>query len=225
MTSINYFPTFQYSQPEDYKFSHDSVFLARHVFEFYRETGNTVDSALDLCAGCGIVGMDFLYHCRQSKITAPYVFDFLEVQNAYWPHFEKNQASMKSRGTKVQFINENYSELLKSKPQRFYDLILCNPPYFFKGHGKLPTSELKMRSRFFIDSDFNSLIFFIQSRLSITGKSYILVRNQEERKISLSDQILEISDGQLRVDLVGDIRGTDLVCLSRIIEKSLGGSF
>ncbi len=212
MTSINQYPTFQYSQPEDYKFSHDSVFLARHVFELYRDAGRTVKSALDLCAGCGIVGLDFIYHCRENKITPPEFFDFIEVQNTYRPHFDKNKASLENQGTRVQFINENYSDLLKSKPPQLYDLILCNPPYFFKGHGKLPSNELKMRSRFFIDSDFRNLIIFMQSSLTENGMAYLLARNQEERKIEILDLILE-SNGQMSAKLVGKIRGVNLISL------------
>lgn len=62
VSSINKYPTFHYSQPSDYHFSHDSVFLAREIFERHSDQlakGNV--QILDLCAGCGIVGMIYYF--------------------------------------------------------------------------------------------------------------------------------------------------------------------
>ncbi|MBV2168118.1 MAG: hypothetical protein KUL82_05355 [Bdellovibrio sp.] len=62
MSSINPHYTFHYSQPEEYRFSHDSVMLARKVFERVSASAMENWRGLDLCSGCGIVGLDFLFH-------------------------------------------------------------------------------------------------------------------------------------------------------------------
>jgi len=74
------FPTFEYSQPDEYHFSHDSVFLARRVFEFLRDKNIDPKTALDLCAGSGVIGLDLMFHLRSGGKQRPQVFDFLEVQ-------------------------------------------------------------------------------------------------------------------------------------------------
>lgn len=214
-SSVNPFPTFQYSQPEDYRFSHDSVFLARKVFEMYRDSGQTIQDGLDLCAGCGIIGLDFLFHCMQNAIAPPTNFDFIEVQETYRSHFKKNVDSLGVQTTKTEFINENYETLLSRPATRLYDLIVCNPPYFFKGHGKYPSSDLKTRSRFFIDSDLKNLIHFIQNRLSNTGQAFLLGRNQTERKFDVTKLIKDYSSTQIDIEVVADIRGTDLIRIQK----------
>ncbi|MBY0451861.1 MAG: methyltransferase, partial [Bdellovibrionaceae bacterium] len=90
MTSVNPHYTFNYSQPEDYRFSHDSVFLAREAFTLTRGQNLANTKVLDLCAGSGIVGLDFLFHRAQAGLSLPSLTDFLEVQEIYRPHFEAN---------------------------------------------------------------------------------------------------------------------------------------
>ena len=67
MSSINNFFTFNYQQPNEYHFSHDSVFLARKAFEYVQSNYTSYDQVLDLCAGCGVVGLDFFFHISCSK--------------------------------------------------------------------------------------------------------------------------------------------------------------
>lgn len=66
-STINIYPTFKYSQPEDYRFSHDSVFLARRVFEDIVNEDFPIHQTLDLCAGCGIIGLDLLFHLQKEN--------------------------------------------------------------------------------------------------------------------------------------------------------------
>lgn len=79
MASINSHFTFNYSQPEEYRLSHDSVFLAREIFEQLSALDLAGKRGLDVCAGCGIVGLDFLFHRRAAGQSVPEIFDFLEV--------------------------------------------------------------------------------------------------------------------------------------------------
>ena len=81
--------------------------------------------AVDICAGCGIIGFDFHFHC-------PTIggIDFVELQNEYREHFEKNRATVGGSEERFRFLNLNYEALLTKEFQGLYDIVLCNPPFF-----------------------------------------------------------------------------------------------
>lgn len=214
MSSVNRYPTFEYSQPEEYRFSHDSVFLARRVFELFKDKDLSSLKGLDLCAGCGVIGLDFLYHCMHEATQYVKSFDFIEVQNVYKDHFLKNCRTLNLPNTKLEFINANYQSLLSSDFTKKYDLILCNPPYFQLGQGKLSPSEFKNRCRFFIDSDFKHLLSFIEQSLAPGGQAYILLRDLADHGFNYQHEAQKILSSEIQIKNLGDIRGTDLISLS-----------
>lgn len=216
LSSINLFPTFEYSQPDEYHFSHDSVFLARRVFEFLRAKDSDPKAALDLCAGSGVIGLDLLFHLRSAGGNTPHAFDFLEVQDQYRKHFEENVVRLGAVQSKLQFINSNYADENIGMLADVYDLIVCNPPYFSMDQGKLPASNLKLRSRFFVDSNLESLLSFIDKKLSQNGFAFVLIRNQLEHKQNQLSVVQEFCHGKLHLLVLDDVRGTDVVLLSRL---------
>lgn len=197
MSSINPHYTLNYSQPEDYRFSHDSVFLARRVHEIYSEMRLASWRALDLCAGTGIIGMDLLFHRREAGLDLPANFDFLDVQDVYWDHFLENRGRLGEVQSELQFLNLNYEKLVLPNYKNKYDLIVCNPPYFAEGSGKMSPSEFKNRCRFFLDSDLDKLLFSIHNTLRSSGSCYILLR-----------EIPRALPGNLRYEVLPDVRGT-----------------
>lgn len=198
MSSINPHYTFHYSQPEEYRFSHDSVFLARAVFE--REQGYDLSTqrVLDLCAGSGIVGMDFLFHRRAAHESLPGAVDFVDVQSAYAAHVQENQRRLGEVPTACNFLPLNYADLMCAEFSEAYDLIVCNPPYFLPSQGKLSPNKFKNRCRFFIDSDFSTLLKAIAHILRKTGRAYVLMRDLP-------------STSPLPWEVLGEIRGTQFV--------------
>ncbi|MFV8258812.1 methyltransferase [Bdellovibrio bacteriovorus] len=213
MSSLNPHFTFSYSQPEEYRFSHDSVFLARQVFELMSEDLSP-RTALDLCSGCGIVGLDFLYHCKQEQRPYPANFDFMEVQEVYRDHFEKNLTAFGDNLPSVNFVNQNYESLLTPEFSGRYDLILSNPPYFRINQGKLSPSEFKNRCRFFIDSDFTNLIRGIDAALKPQGRAYILLRDLQDHGWNPLEEARRLLHGRREIQKVADIRGTPLVLIN-----------
>lgn len=213
MSSINPHFTFNYSQPEEYRFSHDSVFLARRVFELLQPSDLEGLRGLDLCSGCGIIGLDFLFHCQKEWQKTPHSFDFLEVQNVYLPHFLENKSRLGEVSCELQFINANYEILSDLNAAQKYDLILCNPPYFFADKGSLSPSEFKNRCRFFIDSGFQELLFAIANTLSARGQAFLLLRDLSEHGWNSLKECEKILQGKLHVERLGDIRGTHFVRL------------
>ncbi len=216
MSSVNPYYTFNYSQPTEYRFSHDSVFLARRAFELLGGRDFSSRHALDLCAGSGIIGMDFLFHRRAAGGSLPREFDFLEVQAVYWPHFQENLKRLGELATTCHFLQRNYDDLQRPEFAGKYDLILCNPPYFLQGQGKLSTSEFKNRCRFFIDSDLKNLLLGIANCLSSEGAAYVLLRDLPEHRRNILEEARKVCQGNLQVELLGDIRGTHFVKLSLV---------
>ncbi|MDG0816879.1 RsmD family RNA methyltransferase [Bdellovibrio svalbardensis] len=214
MSSINPYFTFNYSQPEEYRFSHDSVFLARQVFELMTPEEIQNIKGLDLCSGCGIIGLDFIFHCQKEWGKTPRSFDFLEVQDVYRSHFVENVTRLGQVASSLQFVNQNYTALQNSENAGKYDLILCNPPYFFADKGTLSPSEFKNRCRFFIDSGFAELLLGISASLAENGKAYLLLRDLSEHGWHSLEEAKSILKGTLHIELLGDIRGTHFVCLS-----------
>lgn len=216
MSSINPFYTFQYSQPEEYRFSHDSVFLARQVFELFIPDQIKSLRALDLCAGCGIIGLDFIFHSFNEQGVAPLAMDFLELQEIYLPHFEVNRERLGTTPTQIRFLKKNYRELEKPEFKDRYDLILCNPPYFFPNMGKPSPSNFKNRCRFFIDSDFATLLNGIANSLAGNGAAYMLLRDLPQHGWDSLKEARSLLNEDCEVQLLGDIRGTHLVKIVKL---------
>ncbi len=215
MTSINPHPTMKYDQPEDYHFSHDSIFLARRVFELVQDNQLKINRVLDLCSGCGIVGIDFIFHLKKAQFTPPQHVDFLEIQEIYRPYFEKNVLRLDSP-VPCKFINENYKNFSAiEKLGNKYDLIISNPPYFREGHGTLSKSEFKNRCRFFIDAEFKDLILSIEYLLAETGKAFILVKSLDRHGIDVENEMQQFTKN-LNFKKLGHIRATDLFEISKV---------
>ncbi|KYG69647.1 methyltransferase [Bdellovibrio bacteriovorus] len=211
MSSINPHFTFKYTQPEEYRFSHDSVFLARQVYELYSDKNVKDLIALDLCSGCGIIGLDFLFHCHKNLNAVPKSFDFLEVQSIYEEYFLENAFASGIRNSDLRFLNINYSELLSGEYKDRYDLILCNPPYFFSGNGKMSPSEFKNRCRFYLDSDFKTLLNAIEHSLRPHGNAFVLLRDLQEHGWNSFEEARKVLSPPLQLTKLPEIRGTGVV--------------
>ncbi|WP_373998063.1 methyltransferase [Bdellovibrio bacteriovorus] len=211
MSSVNPHFTFKYTQPEEYRFSHDSVFLARQVYELYSNKDVKDLTALDLCSGCGIIGLDFLFHCQKNLNAVPKHFDFLEVQSVYEKYFLENVSASGIKNCEMHFLNMNYSELLREKYFEHSDLILCNPPYFFTGNGKLSPSEFKNRCRFYLDSDFKTLLNAIEHSLRPAGNAFVLLRDLQEHGWNSIAEARKILSSSLQITELPDIRGTGVI--------------
>ncbi|MEN0059990.1 MAG: methyltransferase [Bdellovibrio sp.] len=210
MSSLNPHFTFHYSQPEEYHFSHDSVFLAREAFA-QMPPGLQGLRGLDLCAGCGIVGLDFLYHLRQNQRTPFTDFDFLEVQALYQPHFVENCRRFGEGLPSSSFLLQNYDILQTPEFRGRYDVILSNPPYFRPGQGKMSPSEFKNRCRFFLDSDFQNLLQALDNALSDSGRAYILLRDLQDHGWNPLAEARCLLAGRRELTVIADVRGTPLV--------------
>lgn len=216
--SINLYPTIEYSQPSEYRFSHDSVFLARQVFDRLKHRELSQLRGLDIGAGCGIVGLDFLFHCKNSGVKPPLVFDFLEIQDIYKTHFEFNYKQLRLKNTKARFLLQNYRTLQESSAISKYDLILSNPPYFRLGTGALSPSQFKNRCRFFMDGTFEELIFGIRNSLAPSGEAYLLIKELSEHNLNHLELARRLIGTSFSVKVIDHIRGTPLVLVKSLVD-------
>ena len=205
--------TYKYSQPEEYRFSLDSIEMPLLVARYLQGSPNLPSDlkVLDLCAGCGVIGFELHFHYR--KIAQ---VDFVEVQSVYNSHFELNrdqvQESTKS-DTQFKFLNLNYDQLLAEDFFEAYDLVVCNPPYFEVDQGRLSPSDFKNRCRFYMDSDFETLVRVLGHVIRPSGMAYLLLRPLSEHKKDLLSRLRSLLPTGIQMEVVGDVRGTFLVRL------------
>lgn len=207
--------TIDYSQPAAYRFSLDSVLLAKAVARDYRDVTLAPQfRVLDVCAGCGVVGMEL--HCHRPEFQR---IDFNEIQDIYRPHFQKNLESLnlkKSTLLQAEWLPINYAELDQPKFRESYDLIVANPPYFEKDQGLIPPDDFKARCRFFLDSDFRTLWNSALAVLKPGGLAYVLVREQADHGRKRQQQVVEQIKNRAELLNIEDLRGTFLYKVKKL---------
>lgn len=125
-----------YQQPDFYKFSEDSILLARYVISQLKAAHP--NSILDVGAGCGVVGLEIIKEGRiNSKLYS------LEYQKDFLAPLKQNleQNIIDSRFEII------HSSIGQYKTEIKFDCIVCNPPYFNSGEGRKSPSESKQVAR------------------------------------------------------------------------------
>lgn len=156
-----------YKQPPFYRFSEDSLHLVRTVFDL--EKNKTIERLLDLCAGCGVVGLEFFLRKNSIKEV-----EFCELQSDFINYLKENIHTFGRSHFVVHHLNFEY--LNKDKQ---YDLILCNPPYFYQQHGLLPNDPRKQKCHFFLEGSFETLFDITNDLLVSDGRAYFVFRDDQ----------------------------------------------
>lgn len=165
---------------------------------------------MDLCSGCGVVGFELSWHLRELR-----KMDFVEVQEVYQSHFMENVKTVDRAEMEFRFHLLNYEQLRTPAWREQVDLVVCNPPYFRVGQGKLSPSEFKNRCRFYIDSDFQNLVDSLLWVLKPRASAYVLLRPLQDHAWDMMQELENRIAERARAVKVADIRGTDLIQLER----------
>ena len=160
--------SWDYKQPDFYKFSEDSIFLSNHAITYI----NRDIQVLDVGSGCGVIGLEII---KGTKFL-PQV-DFLEIQPEFKPYFEANKKYLKAFD--ANFILGDYSKISLEKK---YQLIVSNPPYFYSSDSRLGPCHKKNNCRFFLNGDLVSLLSFFDKHLSHDGVGMFLCRKGQLEK-------------------------------------------
>lgn len=157
-----------YLQPNIYRFSQDSIGLAkRAAVDISKDKKIKV---LDVCAGSGVVGLEFI------KITNSIVNSicFIEKQKEVFEKYILENTESLSIHKKIVF-DDFRNITLEDK----FDVVLCNPPYFSRSKNRLSDNVISRNCTHFDDGFYESLITFILKYKKSSGMAYVLYRANE----------------------------------------------
>lgn len=154
-------PIFQ--SKELYTFTSDSVLLGKYVDE------NEIETLVDFCSGSGIVGLEVV-----GRIPVKKLYQF-EIQRELAILAGESSKYNKSK-TEIQVINDSLSNA--SSYVTGADCIVCNPPYFKLGSGKVNQSSSKSLARHELSITLED-IFTSATKILKTGGSIYFIHIKE----------------------------------------------
>jgi len=198
-----------YLQPEFYRFSQDSIYLASKASQLFSTYFSTYScdqiKILDLAAGCGVVGLEFIQKIKcQRELEKIVSLDFLEAQEAFIPFLAKNIDWVRSH-----FKNNIKMSILHQSFQTFsderYNFVISNPPYFEEDSGLLPFEMKRRMARFFHDSSFAEYLYSL-GRILLPGGIAVFLNCKEKVRLTVLHstpwlEVLSVDESQVGANL------------------------
>ncbi len=191
-----------YSQPDFYHFSEDSILLSHFAAAKCKSLGPIARGA-DFFAGCGIVGLEFL-----QQYSVPVEFDFYEISEDFSEHFFNNQKLLPIEMRELlTWHRADLLSLAENIPR--YPLIMANPP-FYDQEAHRPAvrgGESRRRCRSWSRVDRLKFISILACSLEPTGVAYILVRADTDflSLLGQSSDLLLVSLTKLKKSLIAEV--------------------
>ncbi|WP_372652945.1 RsmD family RNA methyltransferase [Halobacteriovorax sp.] len=149
-----------YSQPNFYKFSRDSIELADLAVKYEKE--NLSLQVLELFAGSGVIGVEF-----ENKHQSVEHITFIELQEEFEPYLKENT---KNLNCDFKIFFQDFRSLDTKKK---YDVILLNPPYFDSKKSRIGSDDNRNLCRFILNFELKDIFKQLESCLSKSGSAYI----------------------------------------------------
>lgn len=147
-----------------YHFTSDSILLANFT------TAKKRDKVADFCAGCGVVGFQFVLNNPEvSSLT------LVELQTELAELAQKTVEYNNLQN--VEIINASLQDYIKQNSGEEFDIILCNPPYERGGFAKEEYHKAICRKEITITLD--EIIKIASKKLKYSGK--IVLCHKAER--------------------------------------------
>ncbi len=170
-----------------YRFSLDAVLLA-HFCQL-----NKVNEIVDLGTGNGIIPLLLTYLSPTAKITG------IEIQ-AQMVERARRSAEINHLTARVEFINQDIKELKTEYTGGYADLVVCNPPFYKKGEGKISQNSEEAIARHEVAVSMPHIISGAKHLLSDRGKVVLIQR--AERLFEITDLLIANSINPTRMRLV-----------------------
>ena len=153
-----------------YTFTSDSIHLAHAVKEDYIET------LIDLCAGSGVVGLEVVGNKQVKNLI------LVELQKEL-AECATNSAKVNLSKTNITVLNKNVTELSSVLQEGGADVVVCNPPYFKKGSGDVPSNLSRAMARHELTLTLKDLTKEVSRLLKAGGKFYLIHLYSRQKEI------------------------------------------
>ncbi len=149
-----------YIQPQFYRFNEDSLLLVKEVAHKHPKA----ESILDIGAGSGVIGIELAM-----RLKIP-VVHFVELQEEWKDSLETNIHKFLP-GLKAKIY---WTRISSWEPERKYDLIVSNPPYYLPRSGKLSPDPIRAKCRSFLEDNWEILLLRSQAALLPGGWAHFV---------------------------------------------------
>jgi tRNA1(Val) A37 N6-methylase TrmN6 len=171
----------KYSQPDFYHFSRLSIALSKFAAQsFLKSSSRNHIRVLDMCAGSGVIGIEFVKSLSE-KITIQELV-FCEKNQLFKRSIEQNCQHIENSLCQTKVII-NAGEELVSQFRESFDLVLMNPPFYIVGEGREKQShDARACHQFETEYELSNLLLSVVQMLNINGVAY-LVFNRHSKKV------------------------------------------
>lgn len=163
-----------------YTFTSDSVVLAQYVDE------TRIETLVDFCSGSGIVGFEVAGRIKVDRLVQ------FELQEEL-ARLAKLSAEYNESVSDIEVVNDSLENAIKYVQD--VDVVVCNPPYFKKGSGRINESSSKSLARHELSITLEDIFISASKILKRGGALYfihIIEREKEMSKLSKKYGFTEI---------------------------------
>jgi tRNA1(Val) A37 N6-methylase TrmN6 len=178
-----------YYQPAFYRFSEDSIILAKFIKD---NAGKDLCCALEVGAGCGVISFELIDHgVRFASLAC------LEIQPEFQESFIQNKKQFGSN-QQLDFIQ---SDFLTWQPPSKFDLIYFNPPYYLRGHGIESKNQNTQMCRSIEVDQFRAWLGKARQLLAPKGQLFFCLNEVAAKKLQrIIDEIFNNRSKQVQMD-------------------------